>query len=125
VPAPHSGVKLSLWGTKLAAYRISISYPWFSRNVLSFIALILPLIASLRRIYLFISALFVLLKLPLWHFAPRAFVKGRFSPQIPCIHQHCRCVFPVIALQNVGLQTLAETLAHATSTADQQKKQTP
>jgi hypothetical protein len=68
VPALHGGVKLSLRRTKLAAYGISISYSWFSCDELSFIALILPLISSLRRVCFFISVLFVLLKLPLWHF---------------------------------------------------------
>jgi hypothetical protein len=120
LPAPHSWVELSLRRTKLAAYESSISYAWFSCNVLSFIALILPLIASFTGMCFFISVLFVLLKLPLLRFAPRAFVEGRFSPQIPYIQQHWRCVFPCIALQNAGVQTLAETLAHDASTAEEQ-----
>jgi hypothetical protein len=68
MPVPHSGVKLSIRRTKLPAYGISISYSWFSRNGLSFIALTLPLISSLRRLCFFISVLFVPLKFPLWYF---------------------------------------------------------
>jgi hypothetical protein len=55
-------------------------------------------------------------------FALSAFVEGRFWPRIPRIQQHWRCIFPFIALQSLGLQTFAETVAHAASTAEEQKK---
>jgi hypothetical protein len=46
-------------------------------------------------------------------FGPRAFAEGRFRQQLLCIHQHWRCIFPFIALQNLGVQTFADTVAHA------------
>jgi hypothetical protein len=46
-------------------------------------------------------------------FASSAFAEGRFSPQIPYIHQHWRCILPFIALQNLGWLTSAETVARA------------
>jgi hypothetical protein len=46
-------------------------------------------------------------------FGPSAFAEGRFWPQVPGIHQHWRCIFPFIALQNLGLRAFAYAVAHA------------
>jgi hypothetical protein len=112
MPVPHSGVKLSLRRTKLAAYRISISYPWVSRNGLPLIALILPLIASLRRVCLSISQLLVPLKFPLWYyvfssqrFCRRAVLATGFlhpTTLAMCLPIHCTSKFRLADIRLCG-----------------------